>query len=125
MQSLVSKSAEEAFLNSAKTTTGNTQLSFVLIRIDDANKWKSSLARKLTQQTMNSISNRLSASAGDVVLLGLGPRESLVSYFAVVCSSPKTASAMNCRQNGSARVGGKKLAPPYKIVTFLFKQSGP
>ncbi|XP_046448820.1 aspartate--tRNA ligase, mitochondrial-like [Daphnia pulex] len=75
---LISKSAEQSFLESAKMTTGKTNLSFVLNRIQDGNKWKSSLAKKLTQETMNSIGDRLGASAGDVVLLGLGPRESLV-----------------------------------------------
>lgn len=81
MQNLVSKHTEAAFLQSAKETTSNPQLSFVLIRIDGENKWKSSLTKKLTRQTMDSISSRLNASTGDVVLLGLGPRESLVSYW--------------------------------------------
>lgn len=75
---LISKTAEESLLTSAKMATNKTQLSFVLIRMEDGGKWKSSLAKKLTQETMNSVGDRLGASAGDTILLGLGPRESLV-----------------------------------------------
>lgn len=81
MQALISKTAEESLLTSAKMATNKTQLSFVLSRMEDGGKWKSSLAKKLTQETMNSVGDRLGASAGDTILLGLGPRESLVSYL--------------------------------------------
>ncbi|KAI9563756.1 hypothetical protein GHT06_011220 [Daphnia sinensis] len=75
---LISKTAEDSLLASAKMTTNKTQLAFVLIRMEDGGKWKSSLAKKLTQETMNSVGDRLGVSAGDAILLGLGPRESLV-----------------------------------------------
>jgi aspartyl-tRNA synthetase len=95
---LVSKSAEESLLESAKMTTDKTKLSFVLIRMQDGNKWKSSLTKKLTQETMNSIGDRLGASAGDVILLGLGPRESLVSYLQFLKIKGETT---NQKDNGA------------------------
>lgn len=89
-------------------TTGKTNLSFVLNRIQDGNKWKSSLAKKLTQETMNSIGDRLGASAGDVVLLGLGPRESLVSYLQLL--KTKRRNNKSKKDNG-AQLESNELAP--------------
>lgn len=107
-QALISKSAEQSFLDSAKMTTGKTNLSFVLNRIQDGNKWKSSLAKKLAQETMNSIGDRLGASAGDVVLLGLGPRESLVSYLQLL--KTKRRNNKSKKDNG-AQLESNELAP--------------
>jgi len=88
-------------------TTGKTNLSFALNRIQDENKWKSTLAKKLTQETMNSIGVRLGASAGDVVLLGLGPRESLVSYLQLLKIKGETT---NQKDNGT-KLASNELAP--------------
>ena len=47
---------------------------------------------------MNSIGDRLGASAGDVILLGLGPRESLVSYLQFLKIKGETT---NQKDNGA------------------------
>jgi aspartyl-tRNA synthetase len=89
-------------------TTGKTNLSFVLNRIQDGNKWKSSLAKKLAQETMNSIGDRLGASAGDVVLLGLGPRESLVSYLQLLKTKRRNNKS---KKDNVAQLESNELAP--------------
>ena len=56
---------------------------------------------------MNSIGVRLGASTGDVVLLGLGPRESLVSYLQLLKIKGETT---NQKDNGT-KLASNELAP--------------
>lgn len=79
LQNLLSKNDEETLIKAAKGN--NAQLSVLTLRVDSTGKWKSSLAKKIRESTMRSINHQLDATDGDLVLLGLGPRESLVSIY--------------------------------------------
>lgn len=75
-KTLLSKSADGALIKMSKEKY--PQLSFAAIRIESAGKWRSSLAKKVAESTMQNFNKQLGASEGDLILLGLGPRESLV-----------------------------------------------
>ena len=49
------------------------------IAMDASAQWKSSLAKKLTAETMAKLNERLGASANDVLFIALGPKETSVS----------------------------------------------
>ena len=86
LQNLLTKAAEEALMKSAREANDrSSSLSFVAVRIGADGKWRSSLTKKLTEPTMSSISHKLGASPNDVVFLGLGRRESLVSTALFMC----------------------------------------
>ena len=76
MQKYLSKSVIEALTKTVKETYSD--VSFMAIRLDQDAKWKSSLAKKLTAETMTKINDHLGASANDVLLIALGPKESAV-----------------------------------------------
>lgn len=75
-KTLLSKNADGALIKMTKEKY--PQLSFAAIRIESAGKWRSSLAKKVAESTMQNFNKQLGASEGDLILLGLGPRESLV-----------------------------------------------
>lgn len=105
LQNLLTKAAEEALIKSAKEANDrSTPLSFVAVRIGADGKWRSSLTKKLTEPTMSSISHKLEASPNDVVLLGLGCRESLVSTSALLlCYCCLCFACRNVRKKAEMR----------------------
>jgi len=73
---LLSNTVVEALNKTAKETFSD--VSFMVIRLDRDAKWKSSLAKKLTTETVAKFNQHLGASSNDVLLIALGPKESTV-----------------------------------------------
>ena len=81
VQKLMTKGQEEALITTAKETKRNAQLTFIPVRITKDSKWKSSLSKKLSEETMKAINQQLNVEADDVIWLGFGSKESLVSLL--------------------------------------------
>ena len=77
----MTKGQEEALITTAKETKRNAQLTFIPVRITKDSKWKSSLSKKLSEETMKAINQQLNVEADDVIWLGFGSKESLVSLL--------------------------------------------